>query len=151
MLLELPGEIVEPSPALRQDPGERTQLVPHGSSPFAGTRPHHTSDRRGDLFPFRFSVHQLLPTERRQSVILELAVAVAGSLPRRDDPVFALHSVECRIQRPVLNLQHVVGRALDVARDFVTMCRTEEQSPEDEHIERALQQLRAGTGGRHRW
>jgi len=143
MLLELPGEIVEPSPALRQDPGERAQFVPHRSSPFDWTRPHHPSDRRGDLLPFRFSVRQLLSTERRQSVILELAVAVAGSLPRGDDPVFALHPVECRIQRPVLNLQHVVGRALDVARDFVTMCRTEEQGSEDEHVERALQQLGA--------
>jgi hypothetical protein len=57
--------------------------------------------------------------------------------------------VERRVQRPVLDLQDVVGCALDVSRDFVTMGRTEQQRPENEHVEGALQQLSAWTLRRH--
>lgn len=57
--------------------------------------------------------------------------------------VLALHPVERWIQRPVLDLQDICRRALDVARDFVTMGWTEEQRPENQHVERALQQLGA--------
>ena len=64
----------------------------------------------------------------------------------------------------MLDLQHLVGRVPDVRGDRATVRRPNQERPEDEHVERALQQLRAivavshdgrhstmrsGRGGRH--
>jgi hypothetical protein len=51
--------------------------------------------------------------------------------------------VHARIQRTGFNLQQVFGRPLDVFSDRVTVHWSWKKGPEDQQIERALQQLYA--------
>ena len=55
------------------------------------------------------------------------------------------------IERPLLHLQHVVGRLLDGLRDRVAVRGAGEEGFENQEVERALQQLDALAGlfGRH--
>lgn len=41
----------------------------------------------------------------------------------------------------MLNLQDLLGGALDVLRDLMPVRRTKKQGSQDEHVERALEQL----------
>ena len=88
-----------------------------------------------------FLARELLPPERRQPVVLELAVPALRGFPLRAHPLLALQAMERRIERSVLDLQHVVGGALDVLGDVVAVGGPEAEGPQDQHVERALQQV----------
>ena len=93
------------------------------------------------MFPLRLFGRQLFPPGGRQAVIFELAIAILGHLPFRCDPAFSFQPVEGRIKRSMLHLQDVVGSAAYVLGDVVSMRGPEEQGPENEHVERSLQQF----------
>ena len=44
------------------------------------------------------------------------------------------------IQRAVLHLQEFIGGPLDVLPDLVTVSRSVEKRPQDEHVERSLEE-----------
>ena len=56
-----------------------------------------------------------------EPVILELALPAFGHLPLCRDPAFALQAMERRIKRSVLDLQDVVGGALNVLGDLMAV------------------------------
>ena len=87
----------------------------------------------------------------RQAIELGAPV-VLGRAVVEVDPAALDQPVERRIQRPLLHLQHVVGAALDGLGDGVAVGRAEPQGPQDQHVERALQQFDASCRllfGRH--
>ena len=51
--------------------------------------------------------------------------------------------VESRVERAVFDLEYVVGGALDVLGDLMTVSRTEDQRSQNQHIQRALQKFDA--------
>src|SRR5262249_30422753 len=84
---------------------------------------------------------------RGEAVVFELALLVFGcSLPFGANPAFALEPMERGVERTVFDLQDVVGGALDVLGDLMSMRAAEEQGAEDQHIERSLQQFDAVIG-----
>ena len=48
---------------------------------------------------------------------------------------------ECRIQRAMLHLEYILSGALDVLCDLMPVSGAENQGSQDEHVQRALQQL----------
>jgi len=54
--------------------------------------------------------------------------------------------MESRIERAVLHLQHILRGSLYVFRDLMAMRGTEKQRAQNEHVERALQELGAMGG-----
>jgi hypothetical protein len=57
------------------------------------------------------------------------------------DPAAFDQAVQRRIERPLLDAQHIVGAALDRFDDFVSVGRARPQDSQDQDVERALQQL----------
>ena len=47
------------------------------------------------------------------------------------------------VQRPLLDLKNVVGVSLDRVGDGMPVRRSEQQGAQDEHVQRALQELDA--------
>ncbi len=46
-----------------------------------------------------------------------------------------------RVQRPLIDAQHFVGHLLDALRDAPAMHRTERERFQDQHVQRALQDI----------
>jgi hypothetical protein len=86
------------------------------------------------------SSDELLPARWRQPIVAKLAIMVLGHFPSRDKPPIALQAMQRRIQRTMLNLQHIVGGALNVPSDLTAMTRAKQQRSQDQHIERPLQE-----------
>src|SRR4030095_17086404 len=80
--------------------------------------------------------------------LVEAALPRAGVIlrgpPLRRDPPRALQPLQRRVERAVIHFQHFLRRLLYVMRDVVAMQRAEEQSPQDQHVERALQEVDTG-------
>src|ERR1700759_1177236 len=85
---------------------------------------------------------------RREPVVFELAVLAGGLLPLRGDEAVALQAVQGGVERAVVDDERVAGRLPDGRRDAVAVRRPEQQRFENQHVERALQQLDA-IGRRH--
>jgi hypothetical protein len=103
-------------------------------------RAENPVDRAGDLVPPRGLHGQLRPPLGREAIVAGAAI-VFGRPPERSDPAAILEPVEGGIERPVLDLQHVLGAMFDGLRDGVPVCRPECERFEDQHVERSLQQL----------
>ena len=88
-----------------------------------------------------FLLSQLLSAGRGQAVILELTLALGRSLPLGGQPALAFQPVQRRIQRSVFHLQYFFAGPLDVFGDFVAMPRAQQQGPENQHVQRTLEQL----------
>src|SRR6185312_6693184 len=71
-------------------------------------------------------------------------------LPLGGDPTAALEAVERRVQRAMLDDQHFARGVLDVLGDAVAVRGAEQQRLEDEHVERALEELELIAGLGHR-
>src|SRR5206468_10445920 len=89
-------------------------------------------------FPPAGLVAQPLAARRREAVVPRAAV-ILGCAPERSDPPAILETVERRIQRPVLDLQHLVGSLLDGVRDRVPVRGAEGQGFQDQQVERPLE------------
>jgi hypothetical protein len=62
----------------------------------------------------------------------------------KSTPTTLDQAVESRIKRPLLNLEHVVRPTLDGFGDRMTVSRPKTERAENQQIERALQELKAG-------
>ena len=49
--------------------------------------------------------------------------------------------MERRVERAVLDFQHVFRRRANMLRDLVAMGGAKQQGPEDQHVQRALEQF----------
>src|SRR5271165_5956998 len=81
----------------------------HRISALLGRGPHNARHRLRHLLPLRLFDHELLLTLVRQSVVLELPVAVRRRLPLRNDPASFLQPMQRGIERTVLHLKKIVG------------------------------------------
>src|ERR1022692_1638748 len=130
-----PNAVHAPDPAL---------VLYDATSALSGilSRPHDSRDRAGQLLPFRLLCHQLLLSSRGEPVVLEFPFQILPrGFPLRRNPPFAFQAVECRVERSVLDLQQVFCRSLDVLRNLMSMSGTKQQRPQDQHVQRPLQQL----------
>ncbi|SPE38512.1 hypothetical protein SBA3_290043 [Candidatus Sulfopaludibacter sp. SbA3] len=96
-----------------------------------------TADRPHNLLPAGGLRCQLLAALSRQAVILRLAVVFGGS-PERGDPPAVIQAMQRRIEGAVLNLQHLFGTPLDRVSDRLSMSGTQDQGPEDQHVQGSL-------------
>ena len=78
----------------------------------------------------------------RSAIELGAPVVLGGALVERD-PATLDQPVQRRIQRSLLDLQHIVRAALDRFGNRMPVRRSEPQRPQDQQVERALQQLDA--------
>src|SRR5882762_6639289 len=88
--------------------------------------------------PVRSLQLQLFPAASGKPVILGLPVIVRIA-PLCVDPASLLQPVQCRIQRALLYLQHVLGDLLDAQRNAPAVHGLERQGFQNEQVERALQ------------
>src|SRR5690348_14715824 len=89
-------------------------------------------------FPLRRLLAQLALALLRQAVKLRLPVVFRRALlgfnpPRR------LEALQCRIERALVDAQHILGNLLDALRNAPAMLRAERERLQDQQVERALQ------------
>src|ERR1700722_2618067 len=87
---------------------------------------------------------ELLPARSRQLVKLRLAVILTCA-PERADPAAMLKPVQRGIERSLLHLEHVLRHMLNHVGNGVSVSRTGDQRPQNQHVERSLHHL--GVGG----
>jgi hypothetical protein len=102
--------------------------------------PHHARHSFGHLLPLRFFDQELLPAFLSQAVVFEFPISVWRSFPFGDDPPSSLQAMQRGIEGAVLHLQEFIRGPLNVLPDLVTMGRSIEQGPQDEHVKRSLEQ-----------
>src|SRR5688500_7706768 len=90
-----------------------------------------------DLVPPRRLFGELRAARRRQPVVARAAVVLRRP-PEGGDPAAILEAMERRVERSVLDLQHVFGSLRDGVSDGVAVRRPDRQRLEDEEIERTL-------------
>src|SRR5580692_10323131 len=111
----------------------------HFMSALLGGGPHHARYSFGHLLPLRFFDQELLPAFIRQAVILEFPIAIRSRFPFGDNPSPLLQAMQGGIERPVLHLQEFIRGPLNVLPDLVTVSRSVEKRPQNEHVERSLE------------
>src|SRR5438105_3456716 len=100
----------------------------------------HLEHSLGVASPGRFLLAQL-PASRWRQPIESRAAVVLGDTPGRLDASGALEPVQCFVERCVLDLDDAIGALPDPTRDGVAMHLAPKEGPEDEHVERALEQI----------
>src|SRR5262249_17840580 len=105
-------------------------------------RSHDSPDRRDEPLPSGRLPGELPAARRGPPVEAGLAV-VRGGPPLRKEPAALLEPLERRIERAVLDEELLLGPLLDGAGDPLTVLRAEDQGPQDQQVERPLQQLQA--------
>jgi hypothetical protein len=121
---------------------DKPRLHTTEASALLGRRPHHARHSFRHLFPLRFFDHELLLAFFCQSVVFEFSVSVGRRLPLGHDPSSFLETMKRGIERAVLHLEKIVSSSLDVLANLMSMGRSIKKSPQDEHVERALEQAR---------
>jgi hypothetical protein len=109
-------------------------------STLLGGGPQHASYGFGHLLPLRFFHDQLLPAFFRQAVVLEFSISIRRSFPFGDDPSALFQTMQGGIERAVLHVQEFISRPLNVLPDLVTVSRSIEKRPQDEHVQRSLEE-----------
>ena len=94
-------------------------------------------------------VVELAAAERGQAVELRAAVVVRRA-PLGLQQAAHFEPVQRRIQRALLDLQHVARRLLDELRDRVAVHRAAADRLQDQHVERARQERRFVFGVSHK-
>jgi hypothetical protein len=125
------------------DCGGPVPICHHHISVLLNGGPHDACHSFRHLLPLRFLDHKLFFPCWGKAVILELPVTIRGGLPFRGDPTSFLQAMQCGIERTMLHLQEIVCGPLNVLSDLVAMGGTIKQGSEDEHVQRALEQIRA--------
>src|SRR6266852_5228272 len=115
-------------------------LCHHRMSGLLGGRPHHSRHSFGHLFPLRFFDQELLPAFIRQTVVFEFPISVRRSLPFGDDPPSSLQAMQRGIERAVLHLQEFIRSPLNVLPNLVTVSRSMEKGPQNDHVKRSLEE-----------
>src|SRR5262245_52364276 len=103
-------------------------------------RPEDAVDGADDVVPAA-GLRGELPASARREAIEAGAPVVVGGAPVRRDPAAILEPVERRVERSVLDLEHLVRPERDGVRDRVAVGRSEHERAQDQQIERSLQQL----------
>src|SRR5258708_31710291 len=111
----------------------------HFMSVLLGGGPHHARHSFGHLLPLRFFDQELLPAFIRQAVVFEFPISVRRRLPFGDDPSSSLQAMQRGIERAVLHLQEFIRGPLNVLPNLVTVGRSIEKRPQDEHVQRSLE------------
>src|SRR5215471_13289725 len=100
----------------------------------------NAGDGGGHAQPGCLLVVELAAAQRGQLVELRLPPGFRRR-PLRSEPSALLETMEGRIERALLDLQHVAGDLLEPLGDGVAMDRSETHHFQDQQIERALQQI----------
>jgi hypothetical protein len=79
---------------------------------------------------------------RRQPVVLRALIRLAHR-PLRLQPAAFFQPVERRVERSRFDLEQIIGLRADSLADAVTVLRAPLQDPQDQHIERALEEFEA--------
>ena len=108
-------------------------------SPPGRLGPEHAPDRGHDPAPAAGGACELGAARARERVETGPAVVVGGP-PLRVDPAPRLQALQRRIERSVLDEQHVVGGLLDGPRDALAVLRAEHERAQDQEVQRALEQ-----------
>jgi hypothetical protein len=82
-----------------------------------------------------------LTLAKRGDRVVASALVVRRLSPLRFDPSFLAHALEGRIERSLLHAEHVARESLDVLGETVAVHGLHGERSEDEHIERAREQL----------
>src|SRR5580704_2936397 len=106
----------------------------HFTSVLLGGGPHHSRHSFGHLLPLRFFNQKLLPAFFSQAIVFEFPISIRRSLPFRHDPASSLQAMQRGIERAVLHLQEFICGPLNVLPDLVTVSRSIEEGPQDEHV-----------------
>src|SRR5687768_16039569 len=109
--------------------------MPHGSCPFW---PENACDGPREAAPLLRLRDELLSAGLRERVETGLAVVVGGS-PVGDDPAALLQTLEGRIERPVIDEQHVVGLLFDGTRNTLPVLYAEHERAQNQEINGSLQ------------
>src|SRR6185437_9652473 len=88
-----------------------------------------------------------LPAPGCCELIVARAAVVGRRTPRSLDPMLGEQALERRVERPALDLELAIRRLLDERRDPVPVLRSPAEDPEDQKVERSLQQVQPV--GRH--
>src|ERR1700730_12557209 len=112
----------------------------HFMSVLLGGGPHHARYSFGHLLPLRFFGHKLFSALICKSVILDFPIAIWRRLPFVDNPSALLQAMQRGIERAVLHLQEIICSPLNVLPDVVTVSRSIEKRPQDEHVKRSLEE-----------
>src|SRR5258708_22443002 len=115
-------------------------LCHHRMSGLLSGRPHHSRHSFGHLLPLRFFDQELLPAFIRQPVVFVFPIAVRRRLPFGSYPPSSLQTMQRAIERAVLRLQKFIRRSLNVFPDLVSVSRSIEKRPQDEHIQSSLEE-----------
>src|SRR5215207_4423880 len=129
------------SRALSRSRMNLSQYIPHTSS----GRPHHLENGVRQPAPVLLFDLKLLPARLCELVELGPQVVLRRA-PLGRNPPLPLDAVERGVERALFHPQHVVGHQDDTLPDSVPVQRTDRERLQDEHVERALQQLCVGRG-----
>src|SRR5689334_24179163 len=113
------------------------------SSALAVFRPENAPDGPGERAPLAALFEQLFAALGSERVKPRLAI-VRRDAPLRRNPALRLQPLQRRIQRAVLDQQHVFGLFLDNARDALPMLWAKHQRAQNQQIEGALQESDSG-------
>jgi hypothetical protein len=105
-----------------------------------GLGPQNAPDGRRQPPPPSCLFDELFAAQLCEPVEARLTVVPRGS-PLSRDPTPLLQPLEGGIKSSVLDQQLVLGRPLDSARDTLAVLRAEDQRPQDQQVERALQEF----------
>src|SRR5215469_12236709 len=111
------------------------------------SRPSHLriaqnlSNARRQAFPAFLFVGELLAAERRERIEARLAILLCHA-PFGAYPTGLLHAMQCRVERPLLDPQELIGNSMDVGGNGVAVHRLlPGQGFENQQHQRALQDV----------
>src|ERR1700680_5184476 len=123
-----------------REPNMRIRLISRS------LRAQQTRDDPGHALPAFRLRGELLPARARQRVILGLAIVVRDA-PLRADPPALLQPQQRRVQRPLVQLQQVLGNLLNALRDTIAVQRPKRiKRLQHNQIQGSLQDLTSRCG-----
>src|SRR5262249_38795119 len=107
---------------------------------FMASRLHDARDARADAAPVARLLDELPASGRGQPVELRTPIVLGRPPFRREEPG-ELQPVQRGVEGALLHAQHVVRRPLGALGDAAALSRAAGERLQDEHVERALEQL----------